>query len=199
MFLEVDPKTGLMSNTEGPYRNKIFQSGNATTLEKEFGLVGEEILYLGDHIFGDILKLKKACNWRTALVVEELEEEVNILKETAHLESNLNGLMNQKEEIEDIINDLYSQDTRDSAEIKKSFAAIDKLDSKIRETLTKMNKQFNPHWGELMRAGAEPSRFAGQVEKYACIYMSKVSDMVTYSPRKYFRPPKKNMAHDPSC
>lgn len=33
---------------------------------------GKDVLYVGDHIFGDILKSKKIRGWRTFLVVPEL-------------------------------------------------------------------------------------------------------------------------------
>lgn len=39
---------------------------------------GKDILYIGDHIFGDILKSKKRQGWRTCLVVPELSRELDI-------------------------------------------------------------------------------------------------------------------------
>ena len=36
----------------------------------------QEVLYVGDHIFGDILKTKKVRGWRTFLVVPELAQEL---------------------------------------------------------------------------------------------------------------------------
>ena len=38
---------------------------------------------MGDHIYGDVLRLKKDLAWRTALVVEELEEEIAKEQEAA--------------------------------------------------------------------------------------------------------------------
>lgn len=35
----------------------------------------QEVLYVGDYIFGDILKIKKVRGWRTFLVVLELAQE----------------------------------------------------------------------------------------------------------------------------
>uniref|UniRef100_A0A2K5Y5I0 5'-nucleotidase domain containing 4 n=1 Tax=Mandrillus leucophaeus TaxID=9568 RepID=A0A2K5Y5I0_MANLE len=42
------------------------------------GVRGKGILYIGDHIFGDILKSKKRQDWRTCLVVPELSWELDI-------------------------------------------------------------------------------------------------------------------------
>lgn len=51
-------------------------------LNKMLGITsGTDILYIGDHIYGDILRSKKALGWRTMLIVPELEKELEILKE----------------------------------------------------------------------------------------------------------------------
>lgn len=39
---------------------------------------GKDILYVGDHIFGDILKSKKRQGWKTFLVVPELVKELHV-------------------------------------------------------------------------------------------------------------------------
>lgn len=38
------------------------------------------MLYVGDHIYGDILRSKKTLGWRTMLVVPELDTELDILQ-----------------------------------------------------------------------------------------------------------------------
>ena len=48
-------------------RNKVYQHGNMEAFEQMFGCQGEEIVYVGDHIFGDILRSKKDTTWRTAV------------------------------------------------------------------------------------------------------------------------------------
>ena len=57
-------------------------------------------------------------------------------------------------------------------------------------------RMINPIWGEVMRAGSEQSRFAYQVEKYACVYMSKIADFAEYSSKKYFRPKRRQLPHE---
>ncbi|KAM4804740.1 LOW QUALITY PROTEIN: 5'-nucleotidase domain-containing protein 4 [Urocitellus parryii] len=42
------------------------------------GVRGKDILYIGDHISGDIVKSKKQQGWRTCLVVPELSRELGI-------------------------------------------------------------------------------------------------------------------------
>ncbi|MBL7664838.1 MAG: HAD-IG family 5'-nucleotidase [Bacteriovoracaceae bacterium] len=200
-FLEIDPKTGLMKNTEGPFQHGLFQGGCATALEKDNGIAGEDILYLGDHIFGDILTLKKACNWRTALVVEELEEEVDNYKKASQFLTKIDDLMAKKTQVEIELDELYAKEFElkkkvDKKQVQEQFNLIKDIDLKLSKAIKEQQKLFNPYWGEVMRAGQEASRFAGQIEKYACIYMSKISDFKDYSPRTYFRPKKRTLPHE---
>ena len=39
---------------------------------------GAEVLYIGDHIYGDMLRSRKSSAWRTAMVLQELEHEVEV-------------------------------------------------------------------------------------------------------------------------
>jgi hypothetical protein len=42
----------------------------------------------------------------------------------------------------------------------------------------------------------EESSFGSQVEDYACLYTSRVSNFLLYSPQQYFRSPRDEMAHE---
>lgn len=75
----------------------------------------------------------------------------------------------------------------------KKIAAID-LD--ISKLLQAQQLLFNPKWERIFRAGAEESYFAYQVERFACIYMEKLSDLLSLSPLTYFRANRRLLAHD---
>lgn len=195
-FLAIDPETGLMRNHYGPVISGIFQGGCANTLQKDHGLSGEQILYLGDHIYGDILTLKKNCNWRTALVVEELEGERQALGKNRELNTEINALMSRKVELEHGLDMLHDRGDKDKTKSGPMFNEISAIDKKLGKLIREYQGHFNPGWGEVMRAGVEPSRFAGQVEKYACIYMSRIANFADYSPRTYYRPKKRPLPHE---
>lgn len=200
-FLKVNPDTGLMENFDAKIEGGIFQGGWATKIQRDMGLEGDEILYLGDHIYGDVVKLKKACGWRTALVIEELSDEVAAYKSTKDISIEIDQLMEEKVITEKAIDDLYAKEhefgeTVSKEELHGEFDKIEKIDKKIGALIKTYESNFNPNWGEMMRAGAEPSIFASQIERYACIYMTKVSDFLDYNPRTYFRPKKRKIAHE---
>ena len=170
-------------------------------IQKNSGLSGEQILYLGDHIYGDVLQIKKTCNWRTALVIDELIAEIDGLNKSAELSLEINKLMAEKIDLEQKLDQLFDQEIEkskkpDKEKVQAQFKKIEKVDKKIGKLIRSHSQNFNHYWGETMRAGVEPSRLAGQIEKYACIYMSKISDFAEYSPRTYYRPRKKTLPHE---
>ena len=68
---------------------------------------------------------------------------------------------------------------------------ITEIDTQISQLIRKQQVLYNPNWGQLMRAGNEESYFAYQMERYACVYMSKIGDLFDLSPRTYFRAPRR--------
>ncbi len=59
------------------------------------GARGKDVLYTGDHIFGDILKSKKQVGWRTFLVIPELTNEIYVWKKKKELFDTLQFLDNK--------------------------------------------------------------------------------------------------------
>ena len=200
-FLKVNPADGTMSNFDEKLSPGVYQGGGARKFTNDLELQGDDILYIGDHIYGDILRLKKDCNWRTAIVIEELEKEISINQRAEPLIQEIETLMKKKEPLEDELTDLMTK--KIEKETPANEAVIDHLQKLISETDTQISKLiktqqsfYNENWGQLMRAGNEESYFAYQVDRYACIYMSRLGDLVKLSPRTYFRAPRRPLAHE---
>lgn len=69
---------GLLEPCELGLRSPgIYLGGNASLVEKYLGASGDEILYVGDHIFTDVTVSKNISQWRTALVLRELESDLS--------------------------------------------------------------------------------------------------------------------------
>lgn len=200
-FLAVNPSDGTMTNVSSKLTPGIYQGGCANTFTQDLELNPDQILYIGDHIYGDIVRLKKDCAWRTALVVEELEDEVKKLRQTQPITDQIDNLMTQKIPLETEIDQLISEDIElnEKGNEKKIDALIErvqKIDNEISPLITQRQSVFNPLWGEVMRVGIEESYFAYQVERFSCVYMSRLSELLNLSPRTYFRSMKRPLAHD---
>lgn len=199
-FLSVDPDSGLMTNTI-TLEPGIYQGGNAKKFTESLNIRGDEILYIGDHIYGDILRLKKDCNWRTALVVEELGGEIDAQIRSLPVERQIADAMEIKKNLEQHYVTLCTKSIDENStsydkEIHGLQAQITGLDTHISKLLKEQSAFFNPKWDRIFRAGAEESYFAYQVDRFACIYMEKLSDLLLISPINYFRANRRLLAHD---
>ena len=64
---------------DGPFvRGRVYAGGNLREFEERARSRGAEMLYIGDHIYGDMLRSRKSSAWRTAMVLQELEHEVEV-------------------------------------------------------------------------------------------------------------------------
>uniref|UniRef100_A0A3P8WHW0 5'-nucleotidase, cytosolic II, like 1 n=1 Tax=Cynoglossus semilaevis TaxID=244447 RepID=A0A3P8WHW0_CYNSE len=76
---QVDTHTGKLriGTYVGDLQNGTVYSGGSSDIVTDLlNVKGKDILYVGDHIFGDILKSKKRQGWKTFLVVPELTKEL---------------------------------------------------------------------------------------------------------------------------
>jgi HAD superfamily 5'-nucleotidase-like hydrolase len=199
-FLRVDPDSGAMHNHEGSVAHGVFQGGGFRKLQDDLGLRGNEILYLGDHIYGDVVAIKKLCDWRTGLVLADLEEEIRGIEAGRPIQNEIDALSQEKSRLEQEINTLdiarYEGRDTDEAHLNSLYEQIEKINNRISELLGEYRGLFNPYWGEVLRAGMEESRYADQLVRYACVYMTKISDLWDYSPKTYFRPMRRSLPHE---
>ncbi|XP_075063384.1 5'-nucleotidase domain-containing protein 4-like isoform X2 [Mixophyes fleayi] len=109
---QVNKDTGKLriGTYTGPHQHCAVYSGGSSDIVCDLlGVKGKDILYVGDHIFGDILKCKKRQGWRTFLVVPELAKELNIWTEKSEL-------FNELKTLNIFLAQLYQQMDSDSIE-----------------------------------------------------------------------------------
>ncbi|MCG8418242.1 MAG: HAD-IG family 5'-nucleotidase [Proteobacteria bacterium] len=191
----------------------IYLGGCVDHVETYLGVAGDRILYVGDHIFGDVQVSKRIQRWRTALVVRELEDEIAHVERFAATRAELRRLMAQKELLEERLcaAKLALQRVRggygpgrhkDPTDLVSSRDAVRgeliALDERIAPLARASAELSNPRWGLLMRAGSDKSHLARQIERYADIYTSRVSNFLAHSPFKYFRSSPGSLPHDPA-
>jgi 5'-nucleotidase len=187
-----------------------FLGGDARTVEEHLGVSGEEILYVGDHLATDVHVSKAVLRWRTALVVRELEEELKALSGFRDSEARLEDLMAQKERLEHLHAHarlglqrlkgdgprLALSPSRLHEALTDLRAALDALDERIAPLAVGAGGIGHRRWGPLMRAGNDKSLLARQVERYADVYTSRVSNFLAHTPYGYLRSFRGTMPHD---
>ena len=209
-FFEIVNEEGLLKPHSGELeKGKAYLGGAARALEKNLGLSGDEILYIGDHMFGDVHVTKNVSRWRTALILRELEDEIQAVEEFKSSQQRLMSLMKKKQQLEErycfakliLQRRKKSSDTqigegleKEMQEIRSSLEALDKEISPLAQRDAELN---NKSWGLLLRAGNDKSYLAYQLERYADIYTSRVSNLMWITPFAYLRSSRGSLPHDP--
>ena len=76
-FLTIDERgTVIGQATDRLERGAIYQGGNQSAFEALTGWASDRTLYIGDHIYGDILKSKKTSSWLTCMIIQEMVDEL---------------------------------------------------------------------------------------------------------------------------
>nr|AGT16478.1 nucleotidase-like protein [Saccharum hybrid cultivar R570] len=144
---------------------------------------GPEVIYFGDHLLSDLRGPSKA-GWRTAAVIRELEDEIEI--------QNGDSYRFQQAKLS-IIHDLLGKVNATVVSTKKGQvyrALLDELNAERRQCRSGMRDLFNSSFGAtfLTDTGRESS-FAYHIHQYADIYTSKLENFLSYAPESWLHPP----------
>ncbi|HHH27843.1 MAG TPA: HAD family hydrolase, partial [Polyangiaceae bacterium] len=100
-LLRVVDDEGRLEPHHGPLEpHGCYFGGHAAVVERHFDVKEDELLYLGDHMFGDVHVTKNVLRWRTGLILRELEAELAAVEETRDEQRQLAELMRDKEKLE---------------------------------------------------------------------------------------------------
>ncbi|XP_007905634.1 cytosolic purine 5'-nucleotidase isoform X3 [Callorhinchus milii] len=169
----------------GPLQHGIVYSGGSSDVVCDLlGAKGKDILYIGDHIFGDILKSKKRQGWRTFLVVPELAQELQVWTEKSALFEELRNL-------DIFLAELYKH--LDSGSNERPDI------SSIRRQIKKVTHEMDMCYGKmgsLLRCGSRQTLFASQLMRYADLYAASCMNLLYYPFSYLFRAPSVLMPHE---
>ena len=207
LYRVVDEADGLLTPHRGELTaGTIYHGGNARLVEAALGHQPSQLLYVGDHLFGDVHVTKDLLRWRTCLIARELEAEIEAAAEFADDERLLVELMRDKVMLERAWarlrlarrRQVVSGEDRSAVEVEIDSVTADTaaIDERIAPLAKAAASRGNERWGSLMRAGVDKSLFARQVEKYADAYTSRVSNFEAETPYAYLRAARGSLPHD---
>jgi hypothetical protein len=229
-FFEIVTEEGLLKPVVGGLKpGAAYFGGSAPQVERHLGISGDEILYVGDHMFGDVHVTKSVLRWRTGLVLRELEEEIEAIERFQRDEQEIAVRMAEKEALETELAQMrialqrmrdgygprhFGPETSEGAgggsrsldaersalheNIAQLRARLGDLDHELAPLAKEAAELSNARWGLLTRAGNDKSHLARQVERYADVYTSRVSNFLFATPFVYLRSPRGSLPHDPS-
>jgi hypothetical protein len=88
---------------------------------------------------------------------------------------------------------------RTVASARERFDRLRAHFAEVHETVQRhqqiVDAAFNPYWGSVFMERQDASMFGAQLENYACLYTSRVSNFLFVSPARYFHVPHGSMPH----
>uniref|UniRef100_A0A671U7T9 5'-nucleotidase, cytosolic IIb n=1 Tax=Sparus aurata TaxID=8175 RepID=A0A671U7T9_SPAAU len=166
---QVDTTTGRLKigTYTGPLQHGIVYSGGSSDIVCDLlGAKGKDIVYIGDHIFGDILKSKKRQGWRTFLVIPELAQELHVWTDKSSLFEELQGL------------DIF---------LEFAGSPVSSLLPLASQKVTHDMDMCYGMMGSLFRSGSRQTLFASQVMRYADLYAASFINLLYYPFSYLFR------------
>jgi 5'-nucleotidase len=194
-------------------RGRLYEGGNLNEFERLVGVRGSNVLYIGDHIYGDILRSKKESSWRTAMIIQELDAEIAAYESCRTEMGRQRQLDESRDHLEDELR-FYQQRYKELARQPTNGSSVDAERMRVKRALERVrgelrynekehtaieertDQRFQPYWGSLLKEGNEMSIFGLQVELYADVYTRRVSCFQHYSPQQFFRSPHDLMPHE---
>uniref|UniRef100_A0A8C2R4C1 Cytosolic purine 5'-nucleotidase n=1 Tax=Capra hircus TaxID=9925 RepID=A0A8C2R4C1_CAPHI len=176
---QVDTKTGKLKigTYTGPLQHGIVYSGGSSdTICDLLGAKGKDILYIGDHIFGDILKSKKRQGWRTFLVIPELAQELHVWTDKSYFHWIF----------------LVSRHLDSSSNERPDISSIQRRIKKVTHDMDMCYGMM----GSLFRSGSRQTLFASQVMRYADLYAASFINLLYYPFSYLFRAAHVLMPHE---
>ncbi|EKX41962.1 hypothetical protein GUITHDRAFT_112094 [Guillardia theta CCMP2712] len=141
---------------------------------------GEQVMYVGDHMFSDVIRGKRSLGWRTALVVPELQHEVDVMLREKVRSKRIQELRELRDELDEWVDRLSLllvscdedeacalTDRRESiaSELEKAKEEIRTVKTVYAEELLMYHSAFHPVWGQMFKPDASRSLTGWQLEE----------------------------------
>lgn len=109
--------------------HKTFQGGCWQDLHRMLDITfGDRILYVGDHMYADILRSKRTLGWRTCLIIPELEHELQIAQRETELAKQIYRMRKLQFDLDEFVDELRTQAQADPSMKDKLGDAEGKAD-----------------------------------------------------------------------
>ena len=166
------------------HENAVYSGGSSEILSKLVGAKGKDVLYVGDHIYGDVVKSKKIRGWRTFLIVPELNYELSVWTSKQEMWTDVQRF---DQELSQLYRNLDQSD--------KTKPDVEAIKRALHSTIHTMEMAYGTT-GSLFRSGSRQTFFASQVMRYSDIYAGSLLNLLYYPTFYMFRSPAMLLPHE---
>jgi HAD superfamily 5'-nucleotidase-like hydrolase len=173
--------------------------GTVDELMQLTGWTGGRVLYLGDHLYADLVDARYGeHSWITGAVIAEVRSEM-LRANSAEFRQTVfkNYVLDTAQRL--LQEAMPMHRTPDSADL----ACVAAVDQQRRLGLDEQSAYMNPSWGSVFHADnsndgtRDPSLFGFALRRHADLYMSELQNIAHYAVRSHrFVPPKFTLPHE---
>jgi len=177
-LFRVHPSDGRLSNMDNALfdpaevslaQGKVFQGGNYNHLHHLLGkdfIAGPQLMYVGDHMFSDVIRGKRTLGWRTMLVVPELAHEVDMWLALSAKHKRIEELRELTNELDEWVDrlslliisceneeecQLYNKKGEMQEELEKAIQEQKAVKLAFSNELRMFHEAFHPVWGQIFK------------------------------------------------
>ncbi|KAI9594731.1 HAD-superfamily hydrolase [Syncephalis fuscata] len=203
-------------------RGEVYSGGNIIDFCLWTGWKGGNTIYIGDSIYNDLVDPALQQGWRTGIIINELENEIEIQRSASYRQciarfTQLEGLLKSTQR--SILSELGEAVDQYDAE-GKDHSSNDILHPSRGNTITshqrlhhhreqlrlwrnerrdisrQLKGLFNPQFGSVFRTMINPSMFADKIRAYSDLYTSSLENLNNYPLNHVFYPERVQMPHE---
>ena len=213
-FTVLGPGGEPTGETAVPDWGGAYRGGCLDGLMRRLAVPGEQVLYVGDHIYGDAVTSKQESTWRIALIVRELEEEIRarlalgdkgrrhvaLMRELATLGHELDHVRDEVNLGRELAANGQAVEPSDLQAWRRRFASVRRRHvrglKRLGESAESLDAAYHRYWGSLFKQGTSKTRFAAQLDSYACLYTARARNFAYYGSQHYYRVARDPMMHE---
>ena len=152
----------------------------------------ENMLYIGDSLFADLVDAKREFGVVSACVVPEVASEMEVQQSNEYDETRrgLGVLIDCLREVQ--------MEMGSKLRTEEDVAVLDALEKHVSKYRDRETQLLGNPFGSVFRARYQPSLFAHSLRRYCDLYMPSVSSLRLYSPDHRFYPDQNHrlLAHE---
>ncbi|RKP27989.1 HAD-superfamily hydrolase [Syncephalis pseudoplumigaleata] len=207
-------------------RGDVYSGGNIVDFCLWTGWNGGGTIYIGDSIYNDLVDPALQQGWRTGIIINELEGEIEIQRSAQYRHyvarfTQLEGLLKstQRSILHELGEAVELDDAASSSSINaageaaindggrdRSISNHQKLHhhrqqlrqwrAERRAIAQQLKDLFNPQFGSVFRTMINPSMFADKIRAYSDLYTSSLENLNNYPLNHVFYPERVQMPHE---
>ena len=167
-------------------KGSVYFQGNLNSFTEMTGWNGRNVLYFGDHVYGDLAEPSLRNGWRTGAIISELRDEIEIYNN-----EEFRTKLALKCSLENLIERLQVSKNHENIRAARESWKVER--DQLKEEIKDM---MHPKFGSIFRCHNNPSYFFRRLSRFADLYTGHLCNFIHYPKDRTFYPKRYALPHE---